>query len=371
MDINHKVDIDRLLEQMVKFKCSDLHLQEGFKPALRIDGQLRRLDMPPLTREDMDGAIRKMLYPKQVDRFERTSEADGSYCIEGLARFRINAYSALNRFNLAIRYIPLEIPRLETLNLPAKVPEIALSPRGLVLVTGVTGSGKSTSLAAMLRHVNENKRVKIITMEDPVEFLHSEEQASISQREVGIDTESYSASLKQVFRQNPDVILLGEVRDQEVMSEALSAAETGHLVFTTLHTADAVHTITRVLSFYPPHDHAAVREVLSGVLVATHSMRLLPMKGGGRIPAIELMTNTALISQLIREEGRLTDIPKLIQEGRSQYGMQTFDQSILEHFRNDLITYEVASHASSNPSEFDLAIQGITAGGAEAQGARG
>jgi len=364
------MDIDHLLEQMVKFNCSDLHLQEGFKPSLRIDGQLRRLDVPSLTREDMDGAIRKMLYEKQVERFEKTNEADGSYYIEGLARFRINAYSALNRYNLAIRYIPLDIPKLETLNLPAKVPEIALSARGLVLVTGVTGSGKSTSLAAMLRHINENKRVKIITLEDPVEFLHTEQQASISQREVGIDTISYGDGLKQVFRQNPDVILLGEVRDGEVMSEALSAAETGHLVFTTLHTADAVHTITRVLSFYPPHDHAAVREVLSGNLVATISMRLLPKKGGGRVPAVELMMNTALISDIIREEGRLTEIIKLIQEGRSQYGMQTFDQCILDHYRNGLISYEVAEYTSSNPSEFDLAIQGITAGAAEAQGAK-
>ena len=258
------MDIDRLLEQMVKFDSSDLHLQEGHKPSLRIDGQLRRLDTAEMTREEMMAAVRKTLYERQVKRFEETNEGDGSYLLEGQARFRINAYMALNRINLAIRLIPLEVPRLDSLNLPATVPEIALSPRGLVLVTGVTGSGKSTSLAAMLRHINENKRVKIISLEDPVEFLHTEEHANISQREVGIDTESYTDGMKQVFRQNPDVILIGEIRDQ-----ALSAAETGHLVFTTLHTADAPHTITRVLSFFPPHDHNAVRELLAGVMVAT------------------------------------------------------------------------------------------------------
>lgn len=359
------MDIDRILEQMVKFGASDLHMQESFKPALRIDGALRRIDVEPSSKEDLNEAIKKVLTGKQHARFMDVNEGDGSYQLEGLGRFRINAYRALDLQNLAIRYIPLEIPKLETLNLPAKISEIALSKRGLVLVTGVTGSGKSTSLAAMLRHINENVRSKIITLEDPVEFLHEEQLCSISQREVGIDSESYSIGLKQVFRQNPDVILLGEVRDNEVMSEALAGAETGHMVFTTLHTADARHTITRVLSFYPPHDHAAVREILSGVLVATISMRLLPKKGGGRIPAVELMVNTALIADIIAEGGRLHELPQLIQDGRSQYGMQTFDQCILQQYQDGLIEYEVAKINSSNPSEFDLAIQGITAGGAE------
>ncbi len=359
------MDIDRILEQMVKFGASDLHMQESFKPALRIDGALRRLDVEVSSQEDMATAIKKILTEKQHMRFLDQNEGDGSYQIEGLGRFRINAYRALDLQNLAIRYIPLEIPKLDTLELPAKINEIALSKRGLVLVTGVTGSGKSTSLAAMLRHINENVRSKIITLEDPVEFLHEEQLCSISQREVGIDSDSYSIGLKQVFRQNPDVILLGEVRDNEVMSEALAGAETGHMVFTTLHTADARHTITRVLSFYPPHDHAAVREILSGVLVATISMRLLPKKGGGRIPAVELMVNTALIADIIAEEGRLHELPQLIADGRSQYGMQTFDQCILQQYQDGLIEYEVAKINSSNPSEFDLAIQGITGGGAD------
>jgi twitching motility protein PilT len=350
---------------MVKFKASDLHLQEDFKPSVRIDGSLRRIDIEPSTEEDLRNAISKMMSPKQLKRFDDMNECDGGYHLEGVGRFRINAYRALNLINMAVRYIPLEVPKIETLSLPLKIPELALSQRGLILVTGVTGSGKTTSLAAMLRHINENKRVKIITLEDPVEFQHTEQLASISQREVGIDTDSYAIGLKQVFRQNPDVILLGEIRDMEVMSEALAGAETGHLVFSTLHTADARHTITRVLSFYPPHDHQAVRELLSGVLVATISMRLLPRKGGGRIPAVELMVNTALISDIIAEEGRLPELHHLIHEGRSQYGMQTFDQCILEQFQEGLIEYEVAKANSSNPSEFDLAIQGITGGAAE------
>lgn len=359
------MDIDPLLQQMVKFNASDLHLQEGSRPVLRIDGALRRLEVEPSTRDDVMSAIRKLLEERQVKRFEDENEGDGGYQLGEVARFRVNAYMALGLPNLAIRYIPLEVPRLEILNLPAKIPEIALSTRGLVLVTGVTGSGKSTTLAGMLRHINENKRVKIITLEDPVEFLHKEELSSISQREVGIDTRSYHGGLKQVFRQNPDVILLGEIRDQDVMSEALSGAETGHLVFSTLHTADARHTISRVLSLYPPHDHQAVRELLSGVLLATISMRLLPMKGSGQIPAVELMINTALISDIIAEEGRLNELIQVIHDGSTQYGMQTFDQCILDHYQNDLIEYEVAKSNSSNPSEFDLAIQGITGGAAE------
>ncbi len=362
------MDIDHLLEQMVKFQASDLHLQEGFKPALRIDGTLRRIDIPESSRDDMMAAVRKLLNPRQVTRFEETNEGDGSYLLAGQARFRVNAYMALNQVNLALRLIPLEVPRLDTLNLPAKVPELALAQRGLVLVTGVTGSGKSTTLAAMLRHINENKRVKIITMEDPVEFLHAEHFASISQREIGIDTEAYHDGLKQVFRQNPDVILLGEIRDQDIMSAALSAAETGHLVFSTLHTADSRHTIGRILSFYPPHDHAAVRELLSGVLVGTISMRLLPRVDKGRIPAVELMIKTALITDIIREEGRLAELSALIEEGTTQYGMQSFDQCILELYERGVIAYEVAKSNSSNPSEFDLAIQGITGGGTEASG---
>ena len=359
------MDIDSLLKQVVKHNASDLHLQEGSKPALRIDGALRRLEAEQPSREDIMEAIQKLLDVKQVKRFEEANEGDGGYQLEGVGRFRVNAYRALGHLNLAIRYIPLDIPRLETLNLPAKVPEVALYARGLVLVTGVTGSGKSTTLAAMLRHINENKRIKIITLEDPVEFLHQEQFASISQREVGIDTFTYAGGLKQIFRQNPDVILLGEIRDQEVMSEALSQAETGHLVFSTLHTADARHTIARTLSFYAPHDHQAVRELLSGVLVATISMRLLPKKGGGMIPAVELMINTALVSDIIAEEGRLGELIELIHDGRSQYGMQTFDQCILDLFQTGLVEYEVAKSNSSNPSEFDLAIQGITGGAAE------
>ena len=359
------MEIDKLLGQMVKFNSSDLQLQEGSKPALRIDGTLRRLEMDLISREDMMTAIPKLLDKKQYARFKEVNEGDSGYQLDGIGRFRVNAYTALYRLNLAIRYIPLEIPKLETLNLPTKVSELALSKRGLILVTGVTGSGKSTSLASMLRHINENKRVKIITLEDPVEFVHEERLASISQREVGIDTLSYADGLKQIFRQNPDVILLGEIRDQEVMAEALAGAETGHLVFATLHTTDARHTITRILSFYPPYDHPAVRELLSGALVATISLRLLPKKGGGRIPSVELMVNTALIQEIIAEEGRLHELPDLIREGRNQYGMQTFDQCILEMFQEGIVEYEVAKIYSSNPSEFDLAIQGITSGGAE------
>ena len=364
------MDINRLLEQMVKFKASDLHLQEAAKPSLRLDGSLRRLEVPPPSRDDLDKAVQNMLAPRQRRRFEEENEGDGSYMIEGVGRFRVNAYRALDRINLAFRFIPLEVPRLETLNLPAKVPEVALSPRGLILVTGVTGSGKSTTLAAMLHHINENRRAKIITLEDPVEFLHQERLCSISQREVGIDTADYATGLKQVFRQNPDVLMLGEVRDAEVMSEALAGAETGHLVLTTLHTADARHTISRVLSFYPPHDHAAVRELLSGVLVAALSMRLLPRIEGGRIPAVELMVNTALVQDIIAEEGRLSELVKVMADGRSQYGMLTFDQSILDLYEQGLIEYEVAKFNSTNPSEFDLAVQGITGGGTDSASRR-
>ena len=361
------IDLHKLLQFAVENKASDIHLQALAAPMMRIAGQMRAVNTDPLTEQEVQDFIISIIPDSQEGKLEATlvEGLDFSYEIPGASRFRCSAYRHLGKAGIAMRIIHFQIPSIEELHLPKVIHDIALARRGLTLLTGTTGSGKSTSLAAMLRHINENVRSKIITLEDPVEFLHEEQLCSISQREVGIDSESYSIGLKQVFRQNPDVILLGEVRDSNVMSEALAGAETGHMVFTTLHTADARHTITRVLSFYPPHDHAAVRELLSRVLVATISMRLLPKKGGGRIPAVELMVNTALIADIIAEEGRLHELTQLIHDGRSQYGMQTFDQCILQQYRDGLIEYEVAKINSSNPSEFDLAIQGITGGGAE------
>jgi twitching motility protein PilT len=261
---------------------------------------------------------------------------------------------------MAFRAIPFEVPALEALELPAVLRELALSPRGLVLVTGVTGSGKSTSLAAMIRHINESRSVNVVTVEDPIEFLHRDVKAIVSQREVGSDTHSFHDALRHVLRQDPDVIMLGEIRDRPSMETVLKAADTGHLVFSTLHTTDATQTIGRIISFFPPHQHAEIRAMLATALRAVISLRLIPRAdGAGRVPAAEILINTAAVSDAIRGTGETTSIPELIAQGRVQYGMQTFDQSLMDLFRRGAISFEWAMHYASNPSEFALRASGI------------
>jgi twitching motility protein PilT len=280
--------------------------------------------------------------------------------VPGIGRFRCNVYQQRGSLCYAMRSIPYQAKTLRELNLPPVLEEIALRPRGLILVTGITGSGKSTALAAMIQHLNEHRKANVITIEDPIEFLHRDINCHINQREVGTDTASFAQALRRVLRQDPDVILLGEIRDLDTLDTALKAADTGHLVFSTLHTTDATQTINRVLSFYPPHQQAEVRFSLSTALAAVVSLRLVPRKDKpGRVPACEVLINTAAVRDNIRDMTKSLNIPELIKDGTVQYGMQSFDQSLMMWYTKGVISYENAVFYATNPSEFALRVQGV------------
>ncbi|HEV2130658.1 MAG TPA: type IV pilus twitching motility protein PilT [Longimicrobiaceae bacterium] len=350
------------LESVVRRGASDLHLKAGRPPMLRIDGELRPMELPPLRHEDLKRAAEQILTPRQREHFERQKELDFSVGVQGLGRFRVTAFQQRGSPGLALRAIPTEIPTLEQLQLPKALQTVALARRGLVLVTGITGSGKSTTLAAMIRHVNEHRPVNVVTIEDPIEFVHRDIRALINQREVGTDTLSFQLALRNVLRQDPDVILLGEIRDQESMEALLKAANTGHTVFSTMHTLNAAQTIGRIISFFPPHQHEEIRALLAEALQAVISMRLIPRSDQeGRVAAVEVMINTAAISDRIRHADQEHTIPDLIAEGRTQYGMQTFDQSVMDLYRQGVISYESAVSNASNPAEFALRASGVQA----------
>jgi twitching motility protein PilT len=350
------------IAQMVQRNASDLLLKVGRPPTIRVNGDLQTLDMPPLRPEDLKLLAEQVMTPRQVKEFAERKEADFAIGVPGVGRFRTNIYQQRGTLAFAFRAIPYEVKTIAELQLPAVLEEIALKPRGLVLVTGITGSGKSTALAAMIDHVNQHRRVNVITIEDPIEFLHRDVKSNISQREVGSDTLSFASALRHVLRQDPDVILVGEIRDQETLDTALKAADTGHLVFSTLHTTDATQTINRVLSFYPPYQHQEVRMLLSTALAAVVSLRLVPRADGrGRVPAAEVLINTAAVADNIRDIERALNIPDLIAEGTVSYGMQSFDQSLMRWYKEGVVSYESALFYSSNPSEFALRVSGVDA----------
>jgi twitching motility protein PilT len=349
-----------ILQAMVQQNASDLHLKVGRPPTLRVDGELVTLEMPPLRPEDLRSVGEQIVPPKQRREFETEKEADFAIGVPGIGRFRVNMYQQRGSIAYAFRAIAFQALNIKELNLPPVLEEIALKPRGLVLVTGVTGSGKSTALASMIQHVNENRHANIITIEDPIEFLHRDINCNINQREVGTDTGSFGAALRRVLRQDPDILLIGEIRDLETLSIALKAADTGHLVFSTLHTTDATQTINRVLSFYPPHEQADVRFSLSTALQAVVSLRLVPRSDRpGRIPACEVLINTAAVRDQIRDMQKSLNIPDLIREGTVQYGMQSFDQSLMNWYSKGVVSYESALFYATSPSEFALRVQGI------------
>ncbi|HEX5819979.1 MAG TPA: PilT/PilU family type 4a pilus ATPase [Gemmatimonadales bacterium] len=345
---------------MVQRNGSDLLLKVGRQPTVRLNGELATLEMQPLKPEDLKALAEQIMTPRQVKEFAEKKEADFAIGVPGVGRFRTNIYQQRGTLAFAFRAIPYEVKTIRELELPPVLEEIAVRARGLVLVTGVTGSGKSTSLAAMINHVNVNRRVNVITIEDPIEFLHRDVLANISQREVGSDTLSFGSALKHVLRQDPDVILIGEIRDMETLDTALKAADTGHLVFATLHTTDATQTINRVISFYPPHQHQEIRSLLSTALQAVVSLRLVPRKDGkGRVPACEVLINTAAVADNIRDIEKQLNIPDLISEGSTAYGMQSFDQSLMKWYKDGVVSYESALFYSTNPSEFALRASGI------------
>jgi twitching motility protein PilT len=354
------INFKGVLQEMIRRNGSDLHLKVGRPPTVRTDGELEPLEHAPLRPEDLKALAEQLMTPRQVKQFAEDKECDFAIGVPGIGRFRVNVYQQRGSLCYAMRAIPYQARTITELNLPSVLEEISMKPRGLVLVTGVTGSGKSTALAAMIQHINENRRANVITIEDPIEFLHRDINCHINQREVGTDTATFGQALRRVLRQDPDIILIGEIRDLETLDTALKAADTGHLVFSTLHTTDATQTINRVLSFYPPHQQAEVRFSLASALQAVVSLRLVPRSDrAGRIPACEVLINTAAVRDNIRDMEKMLNIPDLIKEGSVQYGMQSFDQSLMQHYSRGLISYESAVFYATSPSEFALRVQGV------------
>ncbi|HKY97514.1 MAG TPA: type IV pilus twitching motility protein PilT [Gemmatimonadaceae bacterium] len=353
-------DYRAVLRQMLEANASDLHLKVGCAPTLRVNGELRNLPLAPMRSDDMKTLADQIMPPKRQKEFGEMKEADFALGVPGIGRFRVNAYQQRGTIAYAFRIVPFQAHTIGELNLPGVLETIALKPRGLVLVTGVTGSGKSTALAAMIQYINQNRNANIITIEDPIEFLHRDNKSHINQREVGTDTASFAQALRRVLRQDPDILLVGEIRDLDTLDTAMKAADTGHLVFSTLHTTDATQTINRILSFYPPHQQAEVRFLLASALEAVISLRLVPRSDKpGRVPAAEVLINTAAVRENIRDMTKSLNIPELIADGTVQYGMQSFDQSLMNWYKKGVISYENALYYATNPSEFALRIQGV------------
>jgi twitching motility protein PilT len=355
------VKIDDLLQVATSFGASDLHIKAGSFPFMRIGGELRPvIDSARLSQEDTLDMAFSMMSNRQKQRFKEVSEVDIGYGVAGIGRFRANIFQQRGTVGIVVRVIPDHTRNTTELGLPPVIERIADEQRGLILVTGTTGSGKSTTLAAMIDRINTTRSGHVVTIEDPIEFLHRDKKSFVTQREVDVDTRSFAEALRGALRQDPDVILVGEMRDHETIETALTAAETGHLVLSTLHTLDATETITRIVSSFPPHQQKSVRIQLAGILKAVISMRLVrAARGAGRVPAVEVMVSTGFIRDCIMNEEKTSQIRETIAAGTSQYGMQTFDQSLFHLFQSGLITLEEALRGSSNPDEFRLRVSGI------------
>jgi len=355
------VEINDLLKTAVAQEASDLHIKVGSPPILRIAGELVPLHSEPrLTQQDAMMIAFSVMGPAQREIFKKKNELDLAYSVPGLGRFRCNAFIQRGTIGIVFRVIPMKIPSFEELNLPDVLRKMSLEERGLILVTGTTGSGKSTTLASMIDYINMNRTSNIVTIEDPIEYLHRDKKSIVNQREVGSDTESFARALRSALRQDPDVILVGEMRDFETIQTALNAAETGHLVFSTLHTIDATETVNRVVAVFPPYQHKHVRIQLSSVIRGIISMRLMPRADGkGRVPAVEVLVATATIRDCILDADKTKQIPDVIAQGKIHYGMQTFDQSLFDLFKSGLVTYEEALRRASNPDDFVLKVKGV------------
>lgn len=359
IESNHVGD---LVRQLVEMNGSDLHIKVGAPPAIRTRGLLTYLEGRDALRPEATKLILKEIIPDNlVDEFEREGEADFSYAVQGVGRFRVNAFKQRGSVSIVMRFIPFGVPKFEDLNLPEVISRLAQEERGIVLVTGTTGSGKSTTLASMINLVNRSTPKHIVTIEDPIEFLHKDAKSIINQREVGLDTVSFARALRRVLRQDPDIILIGEIRDSESAQIALSAAETGHLVLSTLHTVDATETINRVIDLFPPHERGQVRTMLAGTLKGIVGQRLIRTKDGGRAAACEVMVTTGRIQDFIMDPAQTSQIQEAIAEGE-YYGMQTFDQALLKLVEEDRVEYQEALKASSRPQDFKLMVQSLGLG---------
>jgi twitching motility protein PilT len=355
------MDLAQLLKFAVERKASDLHLKVGTPPILRIDDRLVAIpEQPRLTQEAAMAIASAILSPKQLERFKEKSEVDLAYSVPNLGRFRVNVFQQRGMVGIVLRVIPIRIQTIPELNLPPVLEKLALEPRGLILVTGTTGSGKSSTLAAMIDHINANRSVHVLTIEDPIEFLHRDKRSLVNQREVGADTTSFGEALRSALRQDPDVILVGEMRDYETISTALIAAETGHLVLSTLHTLDATETVNRIISVFPPFQQKQIRLQLAAVLRGIVSQRLIPKADGkGRVPAVEVCVATGMVRECIIDSDKTRTLADVIAAGMTQYGMQTFDQSLMTLYRKGLIAFEEALLWCSNPDDFVLKVRGI------------
>ena len=350
------MDLNSLLKRAVDAGASDLHLKLGRPPSVRHDGEITPLDLPPLTDDDLDSLLRGVTAdsPKRYDQFQESGDLDIAYTAEGLPRFRVNVFRQRGAISFALRVIPITVPSFEALGLPQGVHQLAEEHRGLILVTGATGSGKTTTLASIIDHINRTRRSHIVTVEDPIEIMHQDQLSIVNQREIGLDTESFGQALRRALRQDPDTILIGELRDAETAQTALQAAESGHLVFSTLHTIDAAETVGRMIEFFPPGKQQQIRSVLAGVLRGVISQRLLPRADGGRVAAVEVMVMNARISDLIREE-RTEEIPDAIAEG-GFFEMQTFTQALIEHVLAGRVDRDIAANAATNRHDFLVSL---------------
>ncbi len=355
------MDINELLRKAIAQEASDLHIKVGSPPILRIYGELTPLTSEKkIAHEDATKIALSVMSTAQADIFKRKNDMDLAYSVPGLGRFRCNIFMQRGTVGLVFRVIPMRIPTIDDLLLPEVIKKIAMEQRGLILVTGTTGSGKSTTLASMIDLINSTRTEHIMTIEDPIEYLHRDKKSIINQREIGNDTESFSKALRQALRQDPDVILVGEMRDFETIQTSLVAAETGHLVLSTLHTIDATETVNRIIAVFPPYQHKQVRMQLASVLKSIISMRLVPRADGkGRVPAVEVLIATATIKDCILDPDKTKSISDVVEQGAIHYGMQSFDQSIFSLFKSSLISYEEALRRATNPDDFVLKVKGI------------
>lgn len=351
-------DVVSALRELVDKGGSDLHLKVGTSPIYRVNGELAPdPSVPGLTEEDTEGALRTLLNDEaKLSEFAQDREVDFSYEIQNVARFRINAFQQRGFVSMVARAIPHRISTIEELALPDVVRELAEEERGIILLTGTTGSGKSTTLAAMIDHMNDTMSKHIVTIEDPIEFVHEDKRSAINQREVGMDTASFKRALRRVLRQDPDVILVGEMRDEETVQTALSAAETGHLVLSTIHTVDATESINRMLDFFPPHQHGQARSMIAGTVRGVISQRLVPGADGGRVAVCEILRMTGRVRDMIIDPDQTGKLVEVIQSG-AYYGMQTFDQALFGHVKAGRVTFEDAMRMASSPHDFKLLMQ--------------
>ena len=357
-----EIDLSSILNVAVKSKASDVHLKAGVPPILRVHGSLIPIkNHERLAPDEIARAALRIMNDAQKESFKNNHQLDLAYSVPGLGRFRVNIFQQRGAVGIVLRVIPIKIQTFEELNLPKVLETVANEVRGLVLVTGVTGSGKSTTLAAVLDHINNHKSCHVISAEDPIEFLHRDKRCIINQREIGVDALGFSEALRGALRQDPDIIMVGEMRDLETIEIALTAAETGHLVLSTLHTIDAMETVNRIVSVFPPYQQKQIRIQLAGVIKAIISQRLMPTKDGqGRVPAVEVMVSTGRIRECIEDKEKTKDIADAISKGYTTYGMQTFDQSIMSLLNKGLISYEEALRQASNPADFALKFKGVS-----------